>query len=226
MTVALAGDNEPTVNREVKPIVFEDMQKLIHYYARRLQTSARKVGQDIEYDDLYQEVCITWYRCKQEWRTDGGANFTTYFGRAVFYNWNNINKTHVDKTNFKAMPLDSITNLNDNEGYEYHDVVADVGCVNPEENYSRKERLSHLQTITPMFSTFANLIQDEPDELMDELDAAKSQYEYAKSLGVTMADKPPNALTPTSLLRIFNMNWRYRDRLRQEMKEAAEYVSQ
>lgn len=73
---------------------FKDHEKLLHKFTKGGFARLRGAGIDgIEYEDVYQEMCVSFVRAAKSYNPDAGITFTAYMGRAVI---NNFNK-HADR---------------------------------------------------------------------------------------------------------------------------------
>lgn len=68
---------------------FEDHNGLLHKFTKSGFGRLRGMDIDIDYEDVFQENCVSFVRAKQTYNPEAGISFSAYMGRAV---WNNFNK--------------------------------------------------------------------------------------------------------------------------------------
>jgi hypothetical protein len=199
-------------------------ERLFHLFAARLMPRVKAARLSLEYDDLMQEIRMTWMACVRGFDPQRGIKFVTYFSNAVRHNWQAIyGKYHDELLDTATTTIDS--NKDDGFANSIFDVIENMDAIPQDEAIIRRESIEKGLRKAPLLNRLLHLVQDEPEDLMQELEAAKAQQEYAHQLGVKVSRLPPRALTPRVLLRIFGANWRARERLIKEIEQVSSHVA-
>lgn len=67
---------------------FEDHKQLIHQMARKGYLRLQGAHISIDYEDVFQEMCVTYAKAVNKYNPEYGVTFTAYLGRAI---WNEFN---------------------------------------------------------------------------------------------------------------------------------------
>lgn len=67
---------------------FEDHHGLIHKFARGGYSRLIGAGVSIDYEDVFQEMCISYVKAVEKYDPDTGIGFSAYMGRTVINNFN------------------------------------------------------------------------------------------------------------------------------------------
>lgn len=145
----------------------------IHQYERLLASLAHKAvrraeaaGIVVEFDELFQEAKITFFRARDLFEPEHGVKFSTYLWRAVRNNLNALSK----KAGFIQSRTDSLDRtIGEDEEGSLHDVI-------PASIETMDERLERLEAESEMFSRLSPearmvvaVLDSPPPELVKEI---------------------------------------------------------
>lgn len=71
-------------------VKFEDHSALLRKFARKGYVRALACGLPFEYEDVFQEMCLTYTKAREKWNPAAGVSFSAYLGQAVWNEWNKI----------------------------------------------------------------------------------------------------------------------------------------
>ncbi len=192
-------------------IEFKDYERLTHWITIKLLGRAKASGADVEYNDLFQEVALIWCRCRDLYDETKGK-FSLYYVRSAFKGFGHQNLAEkINGRGFRStVSLNERVMGSEDEVSEFGDLIEDEGCVNPEDRLLLRESVAIELERNPLFKRLVELSVEEPPELTSQLTAMRRQREYARSLGITMSERVPTALTPELVRRSMRFNWRQR----------------
>jgi hypothetical protein len=202
---------------------FEDYQAQAKQIASRLTWKAKRAGNPVlDKDTLYSDVCMTWVKCRDNFDESFGVPFKSYFMSAAYKNYGMFVRDHYDEVSAHSDSLHSEYD-NDGEGViKPIDKIEDEG-VDIEALTSRRQMLRRMAGRFPLVVTLLDIIVNPPDELQSEIIAANEYYGVCERLGYG-AHRPATMLTFSSLQKILGFNWRQKERLQEELKDAVEYI--
>lgn len=192
---------------------FDDYKNLAHWITVRVRARAARAKLNLDYDDVFQEVALIWTRCRDLYRPETGVKFSTYFANSGLRSYRRVCQSilgHPEELNYEDFSHPG----SEDEGAHFLDYTADPKAENPELQVMRMEEVKRmLGPANPLLLRLVRLCADAPPELMEQLKAAKAQYDFAKQMGVAPGESPPVALTPQVVGKIMRFNWRKRKEL-------------
>lgn len=201
-------DKSPVSASAGADLRFEDYEKMCHWLARRLSGKAN--GQAIPYDDLFQEICIQWCKCRDSFDPTKGVKFSTYFIRSVLPQWRQFRRAilgkHVDETD----SLHERFAFDEGEGAELIDTLADQRAGSPETDLLRREAIEVELERNPLLARLTEIAVKPGPDLLTQLEALQAQHAWAAELGVQGQLRPARHITPHMMRKLFNLNWRQR----------------
>ena len=113
-------------------IRFEDYQRFAHLLARRVFPRVKARGLPMDYEDVYQEIAVTFCQARDKFDPSRGVKFTDYFGRAAMLN---MNRTISGLTNDETIDGNNHISLDwaIEDGSDLHEIIEDVNGQTPEE---------------------------------------------------------------------------------------------
>jgi len=67
---------------------YEDHIGLLHRFAKGGFARLREIGIYIDYEDVFQECCVSFVQAQKTYKPESGFAFSTYMGRSVINNFN------------------------------------------------------------------------------------------------------------------------------------------
>lgn len=193
-----------------KPLRFEDYENLCHWITRKLVAGQHQSMRRMSYEDVFQEIALLWCKCRDNYDPSLGVKFSTYFSRSALLQWRNLRRGLLGRN---AELTDSLHEVigNDGEGpTERMDLMPDYEATNPELAAMRAEAVRLECDANPLLAKLTELAVKPPPDIHRHLKALQAQHAWAKQLGVTLAERAPEALTPTMVRDMLLLNWRQR----------------
>lgn len=78
---------------------FKKYEALINYFAHKAH---RSVNKDLEYDDIFQDLCETWWKGIDTYDPSTGAKFSTYLYALLNFKCLKIRKRYLDDMDFRV----------------------------------------------------------------------------------------------------------------------------
>ncbi len=209
---------------------FESHSNLIHSFARKGFGRLQAARVLIDYEDVYQEMCISFVKAQKMYNPDSGFSFTAYFGRAV---WNDFNKLAERLIGEKvAVGMESVEDFRHEED-DGQDIYAFLS-VETDSAESPEDMIEHNQEFIAHFGKCMRQLSPEsrrvvaqflaPSETLKQYHAAKrAKYMWSIKMGVR---ESPVAETMSLEFVIRNIvdTIKARSRVREEIKQLIESV--
>jgi DNA-directed RNA polymerase specialized sigma24 family protein len=195
---------------------FQDYERLTHFLARKLCGWAQARGGSPDYDDLYQEVSLIWWRCRDQFDPTRGVLFPAYFAQAALHHWARVRR-EVERGR-RTISLDQAPNAQIEASLA--ELLCDEHAGNPEMDALRQEAIAETLEASPLLLRMVELSLDPPEDLAQELVALRAQVAWSHDMGLGECETPAAALTPRLLSKTFRFNWRNRQLLLTEINKA------
>ncbi len=116
---------------------FEVHKGLIHKLAHKGYGRLMQAGVTVDYDDVFQEMSVTYVKAASKYNPEKGVTFTAYLGQAI---WNEFNKFAEKEVNFilQVSSIESMSGNADMEGADLYESI-DSGIASPEEYMEVKQ---------------------------------------------------------------------------------------
>jgi DNA-directed RNA polymerase specialized sigma24 family protein len=165
-------------------------EKTINSFAFKVLKRLHALGAKSQtIDDVKQELWIAWCKARDNFNPELGVTFNTYLHRVMR---NHINR-HIE-LNFErfheqtiALSLDFEMEGEDGDGSSVHDVLADTATPaatlvegNSVFNYA-------CGRLSPRARTFVTVLNEQPQELLEEVRRLAEKSQHARELGVPYA---------------------------------------
>lgn len=169
---------------------FKDHEKLLHKFTRGGFARLRSAGVDgFDYEDIYQEMCVSFVRATKTYNPEAGITFTAYMGRAVINNFNKqADRLIRENESVGHIKISDITpEYEDEEAGEMVDKfmmdMIDYRSNPQEEVALSKEagRLNIAKLSQPARKVIRDLIKPS-DELLEHHRAEYAQSQHAKEI--------------------------------------------
>lgn len=156
---------------------------LIHDVARKGYGRLQAIGASEGYEDLVQELSITFIKAYEQFEPERGE-FSTYFVRSAYNRMNKIAaEFELERCEAGVRSFEEIDALTDCEDASFLDVIAS-NVLTPEQvaiNRSMLERLDKI--LSPLAREIALWIVVPPEFVGSELNAHQAHVDYARSKG-------------------------------------------
>lgn len=146
---------------------YNDHIGLVHTFARKGWGRMLKAHVDVEYEDVFQEMTVTFVKAVKAYDPSKGTAFTSYVGRAIWNDFNRYAQKYIDER--MELGLTSIQEMEEGDDQEggawFNDSIASTER-NPEEALDRKQQmLENLRALSPTAKFLAAQLIAPPPEL-------------------------------------------------------------
>lgn len=147
------------------------------------------IGAVLEFEDLVQELSITFMRAYDKFDEANGAKFSTYFMHAAYNDLNKIARRHeIERVDMGVRSMEEIDDLAGEGGSIAERIASDA--MTPEEIVERDSAMREIEAnLTPVAALVVRWIIDPPDFLERELQAHQAHADYARSRGVAKRNR-------------------------------------
>jgi len=106
---------------------FEAQKGLIHKLARTIHTRVLATKTNIQYEDLFQEACLSYAEALRTYKPGLGITFSAYMGRAVLNNVNRyVNKRIEERALHGVMLFSEMSGEDDEDEFSPEQYLADT----------------------------------------------------------------------------------------------------
>lgn len=194
------------------PIKFENYDRLIRMCAHKAHMRLKAAGCSTMFDDVYQEMCMTFVKAQRNFDPSKGNAFSTFLVRAC---WHNINRWAKGEFAHVAASLDSV--VGDEDDREHHELIADGAPTIEDELMAREIRAKRLAKLTPLARKFVDLLENPPPALVRELKALQARCELGRSRGIAGA-RAPSSISPAFVMDVMGLSRGQRNRVYAELE--------
>lgn len=159
---------------------FEDYDRLCHKIAHKETNRLNAQGVRAEYEDVYQDVCLTWIKAAEKFEPDRGFRFSTYLTTAAQNNLRRSWKNRVVEP--KSVSFDHPASEHGRTLAETLPDDQDTADIGVEQRQLAEEKLSML---SPLTRRIVEIIYDPPEIIRQEVRAFKARQRHAVELGIT-----------------------------------------
>lgn len=207
---------------------FADYEKTAKYLALRVYNHARANGESsFTYEEAYSDVCLTWVYCRDNFNPEKGVKFRTYFWNAVLKNRGNFANRRRRQLPANTVSFDQpihTSSASEDGELRLENILGD-DKVDVEGDMFLKEQLEQIAYRYPLIARLLQLSLEQPDDLMNELDALKEHHRLLVEKGMhSDINFSAEALTPEILKKIMDFNWRHKQKLMKDMSDAAQLL--
>ncbi|CCG43327.1 sigma factor [Magnetospirillum molischianum] len=185
------------------PPRFEDYKRLISLCAFKAHRRLVAAGCSTTFDDVFQEMSLTFVRAARSFDPNKGVAFSTFLVRAC---WNNVNRMAKGEVSHVGLSLDSQSWGEDGDEEGLHEQFADENAVNAEEaleEAQHRERI--LNDLSPLTRRFVELLDSPPDAVIRELVALRARAEFARRRGIEPSPVP-KSVTSAFVARVMGLS--------------------
>ena len=145
---------------------FNDHVNLVHTFARKGWGRMIAAQVNVEYEDVFQEMSVTYTKAARSYDPSKGFSFTSYVGRAIWNEFNRYAEKYIGEQT--ELGLISAQDVNDEHSFEDYYESIDSGVATPEEQLIRKqEMLNNLRGLSPTAKFLAAQLMTPAPELQE-----------------------------------------------------------
>lgn len=168
---------------------FEDHKGLLHKFSKGGFARLCEFGISIDYEDVFQENCVSLVRAQKTYSPESGITFSAYMGRSVMNNFNKFAKRLI--TERTEVGLLSIEDLGDADSDGTQDAMDYLmNRSNEEESPSIEEQIECMETaraniakLSPKAKLVIRDLLKPSKALTDQHSAEYAHHMHAKSMG-------------------------------------------
>jgi RNA polymerase sigma factor (sigma-70 family) len=178
---------------------------LIYKIARRAYLRMIAIGAAIEFDDLAQDLTVTFIRAYDTFDESRGVKFSTYFMRCALNCVNPIARRF--ETERIELGIRSVEELDMTSGEGGLSVAERIASddLTPEQTAEWNGIIERMETqLSPLASLILRWLVEPPDFLEREQCAQCAHAEYARSRGIERRAMPPSV---TFVARVLKRVW-------------------
>lgn len=178
---ASSGNGGKSVmNNRAYSTEFSDHQGLIRMFASKCHRRLVAARVRVEYEDVYQEMCITFVKAARAFDPTLGLTFTAYLGRSILNNFNKVATNLINGASVVQPECDFSEDFNiEEEAGEIPSVESDYFT-----RRNGKERFESLSRVAQII--VAEMLQPSP-EITRAFEAHDGKREVAEAMGKTLA---------------------------------------
>lgn len=152
---------------------FDDHTGLVHNFARKGWGRMLAAHVNVEYEDVFQEMSVTFTKAVRTFDPSKGVAFTSYMGRAIWNDFNRYAQKHIDeRMQLGLVSMDNIEGEDDN--YFAESLASDERT--PEESLERKQdMLEKLRALSPTAKFLAAQLISPPAALEEAFAAHQAE---------------------------------------------------
>lgn len=204
------------VQRAADAAHFTQYERLIHKIACGFMPRAMAMGANMDYDDLFQSLCVVYTKCKATFDESRGNKFTTYLQWACYHEFNK--QMEVLGRQRRAITATSVDELRGKsgeviEGSDSYAAFIDPSQPSPEETLDAKQQIGHdLRRLGHQARSAVTLL------LRPTLALEKAFKKHQEALAAVQA-KVPQDITLAFILDFMQVPHSARRRIREEIRD-------
>ena len=197
---------------------YEDHVGLLHKLAKRGYAWLEAAHSHLDYEDVYQEMCVGFVKAVEKWNPERGITFSAYMGTAAWNNFIKVAKKRIDeKVGLNVVSYDSLDE--DEDGSFAEDVLlADSDAEHVLDALIRKQearlRIRHLSDNAR--AIIKELISPSA-ELVEAHEGLLEHYALAHQMGLSVGYRVHNAPSVTFIGRFLNIPKPRVEKIRDEL---------
>lgn len=150
---------------------FEAHKGLIHKLARRGYGRLVSVYAAIDYEDVFQEMCLAYVKAAEKFDPEFGVTFTAYLGRAIWNEFNRFAERELDgREEFGLYSLESMDDMLEDDITIMDVIPGDE--LTPEEIYEAKQSVQeNVRLCGPMGKFLISKLMNPGKRVIDAIDS-------------------------------------------------------
>lgn len=206
---AIENNSKSPVTRS-RSVNFKDHERLVHMLARKgyARLQALKISV-LDYEDVFQEMSMSFVRAADKWNPDFGTSFTAYFGRAAFNDFNKV----VERLTERAAPVFLLGDHIPADGRCHEDptegeiveylLTAEGGFAESTEDAvaRREDALRNFKKLTRTTQELVEELIDPSQDIEAAFGAVQEHFLHAKTLGEKPDIPKPRSINLTFIAK-------------------------
>ncbi|WP_374335301.1 sigma-70 family RNA polymerase sigma factor [Methyloversatilis sp.] len=211
---------------------FADHEGLIHSFARKGFGRLQAARVSIDYDDVFQEMCLSFTKAREKYNPDAGFSFSAYFGRAI---WNDFNKFAErlisERVDLGLINFEDMKGEDDDGGDITEYLMLDVQFhETPESRLEDSQEFIQrfgkiMRQLSPVTRKVVVQFVAPSEQMKAHFIARKSQYEWGEQMGVSQR-RMPDHISLDFVIREMVSDPQERTMVRAEIKRLLQSMEQ
>lgn len=166
----------------------KDSAKQVRKFAgqvyRRFQAAGAKT---MQFEDIEQELWLIWCKCCETYNSQQGASFSTYLHMGMRLYINSWARVNLDRRHAEAVALSFDLERVGTDGGTLADVIPSADPSAEELVHEKLALKAVTNRLSPRARQFVQILESQPQELLDEVMHLEQKAEYAKrERGITV----------------------------------------
>ncbi len=176
---------------------------LVDCVARKGYARIQKIGGSYDYEDLFQDLSITFINAYKKFDESKGNQFSTYFITAAHNRINTLaDKIFEERSRFGVRSFEEMSI----DGCDVYEILDVNGSVAPEVMIDAYSYLTKaIAKLSPVAATMAQWMLEPPDFVLREVKAAMDHVQYARDSGQEKRFKNPDTALIAKLMQLLEV---------------------
>lgn len=166
--------------------LYKSNMGMVHAVSKKGFGRLCSLGVSIDYEDVFQEMSVTFINAYNRFDESKGWKFSTYFYTSAFNRLNSwIADISSERIKHGVISIEEISSFTE-EGSDMSSVILnDEDADTPDSRYATQQFLSHADKIlSPLASLILGWTILPPEALLEQLRQAEAHAQYGRSLGL------------------------------------------
>lgn len=209
----------------------KDSEKQIKSFAWKVLRRLHAAGaRTLQLEDIEGELWLAWCIACERYNSQAGASFKTFLHRGMQLHINRWSEKHVERRHAEVVAygfdhtVSSDRGQMDN-GHTLGEMLADENAIT-DEDFSNGQSLAYVKSrLSPRAALFVQILNDQPQELLDEVLRLEDKAAYAKSeRNITV--NLNHRLTYVMILDLMGASRNERRQILEEVAEVSDHYCQ
>jgi DNA-directed RNA polymerase specialized sigma24 family protein len=195
---------------------FKDYEALIHQQAMRGYKRLIGFGVSVDYEDVVQQMSLTFCIASDKFDPERGFSFTTYLHRAL---WIQFNKWAENQVAYRMLVTNSDVETESGERLSLYDVTVDEAMSPEDVVTTRLTNEKRFERLSPIAKTIVTELVSPSAEMDEGWKAKKAQIEHGRSMGLS-TQRLPEDINFAFMFDHLNVPPRKRGDIKRELSNA------
>lgn len=163
---------------------YEDHLGLIHKLARRGWGRLTSANVFVDFEDVVQEMSLTYVKAVEKYDPEYGVTFSAYLGRAIWNQFNKVAEKMIDtQVELKMTSLDAMSSNTDGDDFDVLESI-ESDELSPEQYVDAMQQFrKNLQSLGPAAKFIVSKLINPSQDLVDALDLAQREAAIKRQNG-------------------------------------------
>lgn len=202
----------------------KDSERMVHAFAARVNRRLAALPKVMmSHEDVVQELWIAWCKARDRFDPSRGIPWPAYLHNGMRLHINRMIETHISRLGAKAFAFSLDSTIEGTENATLAEIIPSDDIL-PE--YRIEERSNYREAMRLMSDPakmFVSILNDQPQELLNEVLVAQDKAEYAAKIGAPF--NAPLRITAHMVFNLMGVSQIERTRIRKEVSEIGMRIS-